>query len=451
MPIGRCPMKALSSISYKDTNCFVLKYKGYFWFIPQFELARALFFRDAFMAQAAFEHGILDVEFQIDRSNEEAILINILEHSTYPVSLFKNLASRQYLGWILLDPQARQSYESIARYQLLDGDDLVDRREWNFRFDPPPLEGVGLRVRCIRDESVKCIFVQEILGITDLVADVPEVFKMSHPKSSTPGTKHTEGKSPIAPEAPEQIFVHDDDIANADTSPRMVATDKIDYGFKNAFKVIPISETEKGRSSLSIPDDEGKEVVSQDVSMNESVVGSAKNRAEWNALNDRTDNDHLFERKFTCFSKMVDKLKDNRWCEFISLDTNSLPRRGRSKKHLLSTDGSSRCVAIVQFKIRNKHVVFLEIDTSDAEKALSTMVILVRDAGKLKYQIGKIMAELVSSSLRWPTELLSDYYGKDGHRRIFHPESKSGNKGVLLPSSANGWANRCLAAVRKLR
>lgn len=230
----------------------------------------------------------------------------------------------------------------------------------------------------------------------------------------------------------------------------MVDTDKIDYEFKNAFKVISIAKTEKGSPSLSIPDDEGKEVVSQDVSMNESVAGRGKARAEWNTINDTTDNDHLFERKFTCFSKMVDKLKNKRGCKFISLDIKSLPRRGQGKKHLLSTDGSPRCVAIVQFKIKGKHVVFLEIDTSDGVKALSTILILVRDAGKLKYQIGKVMAELVSDSLTWPTKLLSDYYGLRGYVRIVHPESKSGDKGVLLPNSLNGWANRCYRDVEKL-
>ena len=196
--------------------------------------------------------------------------------------------------------------------------------------------------------------------------------------------------------------------------------------------------------------EEGKEFISQDVSMNESISGQGKASAEWNTINDTTDNDHLFERKFTCFSNMVEKLKNMRGYEFLSSEPKRLPKRARCKKHLL-IDGSPRCVAIVKFRRGDSLIVILEIDTSDAEKALSTKAILVHDTSALDSQLGKIMAELVGSSLSWPNRLFTDFYGVHGHVGIPHPESKSGNKGVLSPDSVNGWANRCYRAIGKLR
>lgn len=434
-------------------NYFVFTDGEYTYFIPQFELARALFFRDSYLARSAPVFRVLEDDFQIDCSNDGgSVRINVLKNSNYPLNSFNDLSKRNHLCWILLDSQVRASYESIAKYQLQESSYTEDGKKWIFHFDPPDLDDVTIKIRATYDESRKYCFVHQILGFEGLQANIPENIEMFHPEFSIPGSKANEGKSPVAPDAPESFCVDDIDVANADTIRTEIDAEKVECEFKTPFVVKRVSEKEKSNATLSVTDgEEGKKVISQDVSMNESVAGQGKSAAEWNTINDTTDNDHLFERKFTCFSNMVDRLKANRWCEFISLDTKSLPRRGRSKKHLLSTDGSPRCVAIVQFKIRDKHIAFLEVDTSDAVKPISTLVIFVRDAGKLKYQIGKVMAEFVSDSLTWPTKLLSDYYGKRGYVRIPHPESKSGNKGVLLPNSVHGWANRCYLAVSKLR
>lgn len=107
-------------------------------------------------------------------------------------------------------------------------------------------------------------------------------------------------------------------------------------------------------------------------------------------------------------------------------------------------------MAVIELEVQGKHVILLEVDTSDAEKALSTKVLVLRDSSKWKDDLNKIMYGLVRGSLVWPSKVLNQICGKKGHIGIKHPKCAGGHKGLLLPDTIDGWAGRCYGRILSL-
>ncbi|SMF34644.1 Tn7-like element transposition protein TnsE [Desulfovibrio gilichinskyi] len=441
--IKDCPIEGFSSRKDCEQFCFVLKTKnGLTIYLPQLELARALFFRDSYLARAAMEPDTLDFDFQIVREgNCEVIRINIMPTSCYPLELFRELSSRNYLSWILLDDQARKSYESIGRNQKTSGYQVGDYWKWDFHFDPPELPDANLGLRGYHDKKTKCFFVYEIESIKNISANIPEKIEMYHPNFNTPSAESTHGGTSVAPSTIDQYNVHDDEVANADAARRLIDGDKVVFEFSKPFVTLRVSEKKKPITSQK-PQEEGGDSHHLDVSAEESVAGQGFPGGEWDTTNDQTENDHLFESKFSCFLNMVENLVDTHDCKMLSKNTRKLPAVSRCKKHLLSTDGNPRCMAVVVIEVKGKVFHLLEVDTSDADKPLSTRILMVRSYATWEKDLEHLEYELVRTSLTWPVQLLTQFCGKKGHLRISHPKTPSNNKGLILPDSIEGWANR---------
>lgn len=242
--IKDCPIEGFSSQKDCEQFCFVLKTKkGLTIYLPQLELARALFFRDSYLARAAMEPDSLDLDFQIvSVGNNEVTRINVMPTSCYPLELFRELSSRNYLSWILLDDQARKSYESIGRYQKTSGYQDGDCWKWDFRFDPPELPDANFRLRGYHDEKTKCFFVYEIESIKNISANIPETIEMYHPHFTTPSAESTHGGTSVAPSPIDQYNVHDDEVANADAARRLIDGDKVVSEFSKPFVTLRVSK-----------------------------------------------------------------------------------------------------------------------------------------------------------------------------------------------------------------
>ena len=109
--------------------------------LPQFELARSLFFYTPYLARSAVLENSLSIDFDIV-SNPDHYLINILPACSYPTSHFNDAGIRRILSWILLDSDIRQSFESISQFCTKYGYDVDQYRIWSFCFNPPQLNGV---------------------------------------------------------------------------------------------------------------------------------------------------------------------------------------------------------------------------------------------------------------------------------------------------------------------
>ncbi|BCS88431.1 hypothetical protein PSDVSF_16730 [Pseudodesulfovibrio sediminis] len=92
----------------------------------------------------------------------------------------------------------------------------------------------------------------------------------------------------------------------------------------------------------------------------------------------------------------------------------------------------------------------LEVDTSDADKAISTQVLVVRDLRRWKADFEVLKRELIQDSLNWPKKYLCDLCGKERHCGVNHPQAPKGSRGVLDPESIAGWAARVYGWMQSL-
>ena len=147
--ISSCPILEKPHPIEKEQLCFVFQADtGLMVHLPQFELARALFLHDGYLSRTALESDCLKAEFDIAiNPANNAALVNVMPSSTYPLISFNDPEVRRVLSWILIDSEARASFESIGQNQKLTATEARGYRQWNFQFAPPSLPWAEFEVR----------------------------------------------------------------------------------------------------------------------------------------------------------------------------------------------------------------------------------------------------------------------------------------------------------------
>ena len=438
--IKDCPIDRYAQMWDGAELCFAFTFNGMTIFIPQFELARSLFFKNDYLSRTAIESECLRTEFdvQVDDENNSA-LISVMPSSSCSKSHLESLSARNYLAWILIDQNIRRSFESISRYQKLTGWDSGGYRRWNFQFDPPSLAGVKVTARGHKCSVSNCFFVHEINELRFLPAQVPDNIEVYHPDFAAP----IPGGGATAPSATsnndDNIDIVDGSDANEDGQAIIIRASSTSIQFRKPFHTAKVTSKERKTSK---PTKEKEEQDQATIVSTEETSAYGLPNAEWDALNDQTDYSGLFENKFNCFLKMINVLSSHYYWHVEDQFITELPRVGRCKKHILSTDGSPRCIAVVTLKAGGKTVHLLEVDTSDADKSLSTHILCVKDSAAWDENLARIKRALMQASLNWPKKMLDEICGPAHHKGVPHPQTPSANKGVLLPDSIAGWAHR---------
>ena len=438
--VGNCPIPGYDRRADAKQFCFTFVSDDLVMvYLPQFELARALYFHDQYLSCTAMESDCLDIEFDVSFNGNEAS-ISVMRSSGYSWEHLSNPASQRCLSWILLDPDVRSSYRSICMTQREKGEIFNNYRTWDFQFDPPPMRGVKLSVRGHYDRDVNCIFVYEIRSIRNLLAQLPETIHLHHPDFTTSTPRNGQGPTPVSTYSDGSYSIYDNAAAQLSSQQTIIHAPTVEIVFNKAFKVTPVSSREqKYRSYASDNEKEGGHIA---VSTEEATSGHGLRKADWSTLEDVANDDHLFESKFDCFFSMVDTLVNTHGCTLVSKHARKLPSVPRCKKHLLTTDGSPRYIAIVELEIDGKSFHLLEVDTSDGEKALSTQLLSIQNPFTWETDFQRIAHELVRSSLNWPKDFLIKICGKGHFKGITHPHSPSGHIGLLDPKSIANWAAR---------
>jgi hypothetical protein len=446
--IGECPVNRLEKWTNPHQFCFVfILSSGLTIYLPQFELARILFFHGNYLSRTAIESECLKGEFSVEIDEEDNVLISVMESSGFTLAHLNEPKSRNYLSWILLDVDVRKSFESITRYQRMNGIDFKNYRRWNFQFDPPPLKGVELHVRGQYSREHNTCFVFEIVKVKRIPNQVHKSIGIWHPKFEhfVPGQGTTAQLAGGDGEAP--LTVCDDTESNANIQPITVEAEAVSMEFQNPFYVSKVTTKERKRAASDSYEDGGDGLVF--VSTEEGVQGYGLPGGDLDILDDETDYSEIYASKFKCFSKMVQMLIEEHGCFLISNEIIELRKVGKSKKHLLA-DGSARTLADVALSVQGKTFHLLEVDTSDAESSVSTQILLPNDPKSWKHDIETVAIELVRSSLRWPKKQLDIIFGENGHRGVHHPKAPEGNKGVLAADSVAGWAARIYGWITRL-
>jgi hypothetical protein len=440
--LAEYPIQSVPHALDKKQRCFYfLSGKGVQIFLPQFELARVLFFHDGYLSRTALEPDCLKAEFDIQYISPEEVRINALPSSSYPLTSLDDYGARRLLSWLLIDQDARASFESIGRYQKLNGYERNGYRFWDFQFDQPELLGVRLDVRGHFDQVANCMFVYEITGIRDVKVNVPDVVEIYHPKFKEYVRGHGSGRASAIFDRPvDEHTVHNEAEASSDSQHALLYAPSVAFEFSKPFETRKV--TDKKRQGISgRTDEETGGVASGNVSVNEPTSSGTTPSAEWESVTDETDDVHLYANKFDCFHRMLDELTVTHGCEVKSKKLRKLPQLSRCKKHLL-TDGNPRCIAVVEVVFGGTYFHILEVDTSDAMNLLSTQLLKLKSQAEWDDQLERLERALLKSSLRWPSSLLVELCGEDGVVGVPHPRTKSTDKGRLVSASVAHWAAR---------
>jgi hypothetical protein len=439
-----CPVLKDNKLSHREANqhCFYFKsLNGIHVYLPQIELGRALFFHDAYLARTALEPDTLSIEFDIIPDGiADLTTVNVLQSSGYTKTSFDNYAARRVLGWILIDPDARRSYESIGRYQKLYGEDVNGYRQWDFQFEPPKLNNAKFVIRGKFDRESNSVFVYEITAIANIAHKVPGKVDFYSPKfKEYVRGEGSRGNIPTN-ERPEEHNVQDGENANSNTDHTQLYAPVVGVEFTNPFATTKIYK-KKQKSSGGRKDDEVNET-SKNVSTEEGDEGGNRPQADWDIVEDNSDDEHLYANKFSCFQRMLELLESECGCKVTANQIRKLPKIGRSGKNILKTDGSPRCLSVVTVICNGREFHMLEVDTSDDSKSLSTKLLAVNNMANWAEQLIELEQKLMKGSLSWPTALLDSICGVKGHQSISHPQTSSDNKGLLDPDSVSKWAQR---------
>lgn len=441
--IKACPIPAVNRARDAKQWCFVFDFNGVRYFLPQIELARVLFLHTAYLARLSLIHDGLSQEFDIQRENElNKVWINILPTSSLPLNSRRDDALRQRLAWILLDEDARYSFESIATYQLKDGHDTNKYRLWDFQFDPPALAGAELALRGHYEPDLNAFFVYEIDGISKLPSSCPAHVDIVDPRYSTgqPG----QGRSGQArPHAGAEPTIDDDEEPNTDLEEVQIDAPAVIFEFAQPFKTTRISAG-KTRTGGSVTEEEQTEPLeknSLEVSTDESSIHGILSPADYSTTGEKNDHTDIYTDKFKAFDAMVQQLVNTSDCVHTHHEIRKLPAiYGYSKN--LRRDGSPRYLVWHVIKKGNHLYSLVEVDTTDNPSSLSTLLIKHKNVSlnSQKY-IGELEIQLIKNSLVWPTCFLTRTL-ENNYKRISHPKSLPENQALLNQESIKKWAER---------
>lgn len=441
--LSECPVPNVIQPIEKEQYCFNFEIdSGFSVYLPQFELARALFFHNAYLSRTALEPDSLKAEFDIIIDAQiNAARINIAPSSGYPRQSLDDYQSRRLLSWILIDKEVRASFESIAWHQKMHGTNKNNYRRWNFQFNPPLLQAAKFNIRGWKDVPSKTFFVYEISAIRNISVNIPDLIEIHHPKfAETAGVKGAGGGGIGSGVKIDEYEIQEGESANSDQPHSIIQAPVVEFEFARAFNTVKVAKKEQKLAS-GYATEESKEIASQEVSIEEPTRTGQHSSADWNIVSDVTEDAHLYANKFKCFKQTLGQLVSRHGCVIKSKQVRKLPRLARCKKHLL-TDESPRCISVIEILVEGTTFHILEVDTSDAISSLSTQILLLHSPNLWTKQLGEIERALIKKSLVWPSHLFDQFCGKEEFSGISHPKSSSSDKGLLDADSVAHWADR---------
>lgn len=445
--ISNCPARERSLPKEAQQLCFVFQLSdGITAYLPQFELARALFFHYGYLARSSVVHDLLNNEYIVESDKEsQKAIITVLDTFSGNWEQFNDFSFRRMLAWLLLDVEARHSYNSIAQYQLNHGYIQGQYRRWNFRFDPPDLQGVTLDIRGNLDLDSRTMLIFEISSVKNIATNIPKSVGFFSARFFTQMYSQGSGIGRDT-ERPSSHSIDDIEEGSRENKPVMLSANATVFEFKKAVETSKISKRQKsaGRGSR---DDSEPDKASSDVSTEEQGPEGSLPSAEWDNLDDQTDDLHLYLNKFASYFEMLNVLRDEYGCEVTKLPLKKLPAIGKCKMHILRTDGSPRCLSVAFVKINHMSYYLLEVDTSDESKALSTKIIKAEAMLNIDPYLNEIMKLTLKSSLSWPKTYFDNLVGHYSHSWASHQKSSRG--GSLTTAEIERWASRFFSILLK--
>ena len=405
--------------------------------LPQFELARSLFFYTPYLARSAVIENSLSIDFDIV-SNSDHYLINILPACSYPISHFNDAGIRRILSWILIDSDIRKSFESISQFCTKYGYDVDQYRIWSFCFNPPQLRGVIFDAYGYYKAETSEFFINEISGFQNISSRISKeveyysdkfIESKSNGKGENSSGTRDNGKEPT---------IKDDEDGNSDDV-QIIDVVPTHFDFLEAIETRKTSKKTRHRNHGAKDQDFLSTNPSSEVSTNEPISEGSVPSAEFNGVEDETEDLHLYLDRFSAFQQMIDLFCKEKSVKNFTFQLHKLPNIQGHSKHI-KTDGNPRCVAEVNFQFNGQNIVILEVDTSDNKKPLSTRVLSIKDLNQWNHaDRAKVLELIVTQCLRWPKGIFKHICYKNN--TLNHPKINSNNQ-EISNHELQGWAHR---------
>ncbi|CAI2051537.1 Uncharacterised protein [Serratia fonticola] len=446
--IRDCPIPAVKAGDNGKQWCFVFEQQNVRFYLPQLELARVLFFHYAYMARLAMMNQGISKEFDVEYTDDsEQVNIHILPSCSLPKFIRADYSLRRILAWIILDPEIRKSFESIYQQQLNGSYETKKYLMWDFRFSPPSLEQTRLDIRGYFDKERKVYFVYQIHGVAAVPGQCPKKVNFIDPA-------YTESKldggtsAPLGGASSSYLEIDDDEGPGTDRNPEKIEAEMLTFEFSEPFetirkgcKEVATGKVEQDGNNLPLSD---KTTVS--ASTGEASVQGGLPSADFGRIEDKSDDLHLYAKRFDAFSRMIDKLLTMPDCELVTAKLRRLPVLKRCTRHLLS-DGNPRCIAFYLLQRKRQQYALLEVDTSDNQTRLSTLVIKQPIAAHnwITFLL-ELEILLLKKSLSWPRSFLETRCGNK-FARLSHPKTVVDDYSIFDQEAITRWAERVYAAM----
>lgn len=403
--------------------------------IPQIEFARVLFFHNAYLARNCIDHGLLSREFWIKDMQDDSVLVNVLPISSLPLKIFDHEGQRRLLAWILIDKNARSSYESIAKNFIEEVQETEDKKTWRFKFSPPRLDNISLETRGRLDKDTDNYYIHEILGISNISSSLPKKvpFYSEKFKASKRGGDTGNAAKPNGSVSSDTI--DDQQEADIDSKPKTIEVPTTSFSFATPIETRKVVK-KRVPGAQGAKTEDYDELVELDLGTDETTIDGTACQADFAGLDDESDVLELYMQRFEAFKLLIKMLLERPKTDCTE-KLHFLPAVGRSRLHR-TIDGNKRSLLEVKIKTDKANFIVLEVDMSDNNRMLSTLIIKVEDTELWNQQLEDILQLVVQRSINWPTNEYLENFGIV--KRMRHPS----NSLQLTDSSIefNGWLSR---------
>lgn len=424
-------------------KCFVFNVDGIRIWLPKFELARKLFFHAGFLTRAAFVPNGLDLMFSVEKDEElRAITIKTLDSVGVPAMYFRHKDYRQFFAWLLLNPEAKRSFESIWQHLNQEQVHLENYFRWKFNFTPPDfLSGMKITAQGQFNSKHSEMLIWEIAALHKLPLDVIEEIRFFHPKIKRPirGTADGGGK----PESSDGLEVDDDEDTDENKSGEFIEMLSESLGYSNQIETRLIFNGNLNTGSGAKDESErgklGDDVV---IGTKDPVVGGELPPGDLEQLKEE-ENLQKYLNRFTALYNLILQISKEQRFTYLGVRIKPLPAVKNHSFHMRDAS-TKRCYLMAGFKLKNGTVRYiLDIDTSDNKRQLSTKVFHFKPDIDEAAALEDILAKTVKARC-WANNALKNHC--EGIREVSHPKAtEDAREQEVLGRS---WKSRLKEALR---
>ena len=402
--------------------------------ISAYELARALFFHDHHLVDAAFSpNGLFELAF-CDSGNKE-VEIRFPEDTAYPASNLNHYQTKQHLINLFLNEAHRKSFGSIFAKRIK----AENSNNFHFNFVPPNLDGLHFEVLCKRRKEGGYL-VNEVQGIQNRSFFYDGCVHFIHPRKKEVVKKEGGGKSVnggrVINRPDQQDKVDLDESPGFGKKKKKVEDNRFYYQVLNSVRTIVKSKKvekevlKKGFfSEKNIQNSHG--LISAGKKLDVGSANFVEPHLSGDSLVSASSEEGNTVDRFCLFIETIDKVVDALGCDKYKVFHPSLPEPDEDYENdrwKNSITRKARLVCAAQFHFKKVVFVALDVDIADLSNkhTISSRLVVFKSDKKnsVNDKLNIILQALSNSkNISWPSNEVFDAVC-DVDVRVIHPAKK---------------------------